>query len=736
MPPSPKRNILLFTLPWLCCTPLFAAEGDKEPISFTPLWDVSWKDDHKWVEAASRRPVLYERAPQSVVVLNDEDLNNTPAFDIAQRLRYEAGIDVYQSRHGQIDIGIRGFAGLNSPRTVALIDGRDFNFEFFATPFWVGALHPTDIVRAEIVKGPSSVTYGANAFGGVISLSDRDVGDFSELHTLTQIGSHGRFELDATALGPLGRLNGPGPLYFKFSAGISEREDFDGLRGLEPGTDFPRAVQNDEDSMISSRVSLLLGTKLSHDHQLEVEYYRLKLNEWDMIEDLAVGSNHIDLNQHTLGMRLIGPWGEARYLHKETDWFYSNSITTYNAASDYRYTQGIVNSKEDQFRFQSTKRLSDHHVSFGVDYLHWESNSPFWFKDANLNDKSTWRTVKTINRAAFIEDQWMPQNSNWTLSSAIRIDDHNIVGTNTSPRIAANYQINKDQFIRLSYSQGYRLPSPMEGYLDQYFYAISDDLDEETIKSINLGWFKKWEDEAEIGIDIFYNRTKDTPFFVPVDEAEIEANFTAWLIAADPTRAPGPFFIYENLDNPATLLGAELSTEKTFSDINTTAWLNITYQDFHYEDDIIYQSSGFPVASPTTFIFNQNLGDDINGPPDWKVSVGAHWESDRHPWQVSGAIRYVSSRKVFAFASSQWLTRDQASRSTLDSYTVFDLSIAYDWGYESDAKRMLKLSVMDLFDQTHTEIYEVTVDELIDSGENQHTNEVGRNVVLSFQWEL
>ena len=729
MPPLPVSKTLFFIS---MCGIGAQLSAQQEEVTFTPLWDVTWKDDHQWVEAANRRPVLIERAPQAVVVLNDEDLNNTPAFDIPQRLRYEAGIDVYQSRHGQIDIGIRGFAGLNSPRTVALIDGRDFNFEFFATPLWVGALHQTDIIRAEIVKGPSSVTYGANAFGGVISLQDREVGDFSELHTLVQMGSHGHYELDATSLGPLGHLNGPGPFYYKVSFGITEREDLDGLRGLEPGTEFPRARQNDEDNLISSRASFLLGTKLTHDHKLELEYYALDINKWDMIEDLAVGSNQLDLEQSTMGMRLIGPWGEARYLHTETDWFYSNSITTYNAASDYRYTQGYVESSQDQFRFQSTKRINDHHISFGIDYAHWTSFSPFWFKDALLNDDTTWKTVKTINRAAFIEDQWTPKESRWTINTAVRVDHHNIIGTNTSPRIAANYQIAEDQYARLSLSSGYRLPSPMEGYLDQYFYAISDDLEEETINSINVGWYKNWDEQATLSVDLFYNRTNNTPFFIPVDEAEAAANFAL----ATPTRAPGPFFVYENTDNPATLYGAELSSEYTFEEQNTTTWVNITYQDFAFEDDIVYQSDGFTAGPFTLFQFDQNLGDDINGPPDWKVSVGANWESDKQPWQVSVAARYVSEREVFAFASSQWLTRDQASRATLDDYLVFDASVAYNWGYEQDAKRLLKLSVMDLFDQAHTEIYEVTVDELIDSGENQHTNEVGRSVVLSFIWEL
>ncbi len=738
MTTAPRLSSLLI-LPFLCTAPSLQAED--APITFSPLWDVTWKDSHQWVEAVSRRRQSIFTAPQAVVVLNEEDLQNTPAPDIAQRLRYEAGIDVYQSRHGQIDIGIRGFAGLNSPRTVAMIDGREFNFDLFGTPLWVGALHPTDIIRAEIVKGPSSVTYGANAFGGVIALKDRDVGDFAELHTLAQVGNHGLFELDATAMGPLGQYNGPGPMYFKISAGSTRRDDFDGLRGFDPGTSFPRARQNDDENTVSDRAQMILGTKLAHDHFIEFEFYRLDIDKWDMIEDLAVGSNDMDIEQTTVGVRLIGPWGEARYLHTDTNEFYSNQITTYNPAADYRYTQGDLNTKQDQFRFQYNKEAGAHFISTGIDYLRWESLSNFWNKDALITDPNSFTTVTTHNRAAFIEDQWQP-NDTWTLTNALRVDNHNIVGTNVSPRVAANYKINDDQFMRLSYSSGYRLPSPLEGYLDQYFYDVSEDLEEETIQSVNLGWQTTWnEKKSHLSVDIFYNRSQDTPFFVPIDETEIENNWNDWLAAADPTRAPGPFFIYENIDNPATVYGIELSSEHAFHDEvgkKSNIWLNVTYQNFSFEDDIIYQSDGFDSnpGPPVAILgqFNQNLGDDINGPPDWKASLGANM--DRRGWHFSGALRFVSSREVFAFASSQWLTRDQASRDRLDANTFLDLAVGYNWGYESDLNRSLKLSIMDVFDNEHTEIYEVTVAELQDSGENQHTNEVGRTVVLSFNWEF
>ncbi|NRA37457.1 MAG: hypothetical protein HRU15_04910 [Planctomycetes bacterium] len=50
--------------------------------------------------------------------------------------------------------------------------------------------------------------------------------------------------------------------------------------------------------------------------------------------------------------------------------------------------------------------------------------------------------------------------------------------------------------------------------------------------------------------------------------------------------------------------------------------------------------------------------------------------------------------------------------------------------------RSLKLSVMNLFDTGHTEVYEPTIAQVQASKENQHTSQMGRSAVLTLQWDF
>ncbi|NRA38262.1 MAG: TonB-dependent receptor, partial [Planctomycetes bacterium] len=659
------------------------AQADKNEIAFVaaPLWDVTYKDDHKWVEAVSRRRQNIETAAQATVVLSHHDLNNTPAPDLIQRLRYEAGVDVYQSRHSQFDIGIRGLVGLNSPKIIAQIDGRDFDmFDITGVATWIGVLHPTDIVRTEIIKGPGSVTHGANAFGGVIAIKDRDVADFHELHTQAQIGSDGLFEVDATALGPMHLGSGDNPFYFKISAGATMRDDTDFLKGFDPGTPFTRAVQNSETDIDTVRYATLLGMKLPHEHTLELEYYDVEVKKWDWLEDFTVGTNNVTVEQQTAGIRLQAPWGEIRYLHYDNASTYSNQIYTYEWASDYRYNQGIIDSTSDLIRAHANHKFGNHFITGGMEFERWDSDSNFWHKDAIVSDPSTYANRTTYNRGVFTEDQWEP-NDRWTLSAGLRYDNHSIVGDNTSPRLGANYSIDDTQYVRATLSTGYRLPVPLEGYLDQYFYRIADDLDVEKVTSFSIGWQKHWYDgnkRHRIGVDLFYNRAKDPAFFVPLPGSEIEPDFLIWNAlspAQKRLKAPGPFFEYQNIDNPYTVYGTELTGAYYAHDMHTEFWTNITLQSFHYDENIIYQSDG--ILGGTVFQFYNDLGDDVNGPPKVKISAGSTWE--HKGWHSSAAMRYVGSRNVFSFAASSFLNQPDGlpAAGRQDAYTAFDVAIGY-----------------------------------------------------------
>ena len=110
------------------------------PLSTFSPDDVTILDEAVWVEAVSRRRQNIALAPAAVTVIDGDELWNTPAWTVPDRLRYESGIDVAQWRHGLFDVGLRGTSSLNAPRTVALIDGQSFRLEHLGVLLWNSAV--------------------------------------------------------------------------------------------------------------------------------------------------------------------------------------------------------------------------------------------------------------------------------------------------------------------------------------------------------------------------------------------------------------------------------------------------------------------------------------------------------------------------------------------------------------------------------------------------------------------
>lgn len=104
--------------------------------------------------------------PQKVEVLKKEVLQQAPANTMADVLKTKTNLDIVQYPGFSAAIGLRGFApksGLNS-YTLVLINGKPMGSSNIST------IDKDLVERVEIVKGPYSAIYGANAMGGVINI--------------------------------------------------------------------------------------------------------------------------------------------------------------------------------------------------------------------------------------------------------------------------------------------------------------------------------------------------------------------------------------------------------------------------------------------------------------------------------------------------------------------------------------------------------------------------------------
>lgn len=121
-------------------------------------------------------------APASISVINREEILTRPNVNLLDMLKYQEGIDIGTTRDktGQGSVSMRGLTG---EYTLYLIDGKRQNNhgDIYPNNFGGNAFGhlppPQAIERIEIIRGPASTLYGADALGGVINVITRKVTD-------------------------------------------------------------------------------------------------------------------------------------------------------------------------------------------------------------------------------------------------------------------------------------------------------------------------------------------------------------------------------------------------------------------------------------------------------------------------------------------------------------------------------------------------------------------------------
>ncbi|MDA3962682.1 MAG: TonB-dependent receptor, partial [Planctomycetota bacterium] len=364
---------------------------------------------------------------------------------------------------------------------------------------------------------------------------------------------------------------------------------------------------------------------------------------------------------------------------------------------------------------------------FGAEYEQWVSASNLWARDASYAERDTWQELTIRNIAGFAEHQW-DIDGEWSTTVGLRVDDHNIVGTNVSPRLALNRRIGTDHFARLSFSSGYRLPTAIELGIEEFFFRVDDEIEAEDIDSLDLSWQGK-VDDVGIRAGAFYNRTNGLLWFQPVAATDMQAAWIDWLVAGDNTQQPGPFFELQNLDNPNHGVGLELASDWKVNN-NITLWGNGTWQHYAFENEIRYQSDGFvdPYSGNTLFRFDETFPDDINAPPQWKFNAGVQFQTG--PIFATAIVRYVGDRTIFSFPNSQIQGSGPLAVQEVPAYAALDLAIGWMHQHADGRVSSIRIAIMDLANNRHYETYQASTDGLLLDDEVQFSAENGRKVAL------
>ena len=173
------------------------------------------------VVSASRFAQSPLDAPNSTTIVTAQDIRLSGITDIAELLRRAAGVDVMTLTPGDSEVSIRGLNQRLSNKVLVLVDGRSVFLDFIGATLWQALpVDVSDIQRIEIIRGPASSLYGADAFAGVINIITREPGDGRSQIT----GGLGTGESARTAVSLTGR--GATGFSYRFSGGYHREDNY------------------------------------------------------------------------------------------------------------------------------------------------------------------------------------------------------------------------------------------------------------------------------------------------------------------------------------------------------------------------------------------------------------------------------------------------------------------------------------------------------------------------------
>lgn len=123
------------------------------------------------VTTASKSEQSLKRVAATISIVTREDIRLSGARNLPDLLRQVPGIDSVVALASHSSLGIRGLEDPIEQLMTVLIDGRMIYDDFIGSAFFEALpISLEEIERIEVIRGPSSTLWGANAATGVINI--------------------------------------------------------------------------------------------------------------------------------------------------------------------------------------------------------------------------------------------------------------------------------------------------------------------------------------------------------------------------------------------------------------------------------------------------------------------------------------------------------------------------------------------------------------------------------------
>ncbi len=425
------------------------AAGDTTAVTKKVDWDVSFAETIT-VYSASRRQERIVDAPASISVFDEEDIERQAATgQIAKVVEFAPGVEVNQSGIFDINLNARGFNSSLNRRVQTIVDGREPSVPFLGSTEWGFLSNLQDMAVVELVRGPSSALYGANAFNGVLNLITKAPRDHQGGRIGLTAGELSTLKADFLWAGELGS-----DWYVKVGGSYNEGKDFS--RSRVGGTEYaglPTEVDNPNPDYDSTHLNLRL------DKYFGANLFTIEGGIYDAFGNTVVtGIGRVNIQDVERTWARVNLSGEHYNLLA-----YSNTRETPDQHALASGGRIFLDSENTKVEAQTNWDFNDGKVRLvaGASYKEEEIDT------ANSAGFQTlvFAPVKE-DYTAFFAQLDFDIGDNLKLVLAGRFDDSSLHDSQVSPKAALVWSINPKNTLRFSYNEAFQVPNYSEFFLD------------------------------------------------------------------------------------------------------------------------------------------------------------------------------------------------------------------------------------------------------------------------------
>ncbi len=481
------------------------------------------------VSAASRAPERIVEAPAAISVIEPQVLQNTSITGQAPlALATAPGVDVVQSGVNDFNINARGFNSSLNRRMLVLQDGRDLSIAFLGAQEWNGMVQPLeDLGRMEVVRGPGSALYGANAFSGVVNIVTPEAREVAGTKLTLAGGELETFRGDLRQAGVFG-----GDRFgYRFNIGYNRSDTYSRSRTLNDGTSLQQeyAPATDEPVGLTRELTPLNG-------QTTDPVTGAPLGDRSPLKN-AYGSGRLDYYLNN-GAVLSADGGAAR-VQNEVFVTGIGRVQVLEAIKPYARV-ALAADRYNVFAFWNSRTSLDPQIALSSgapleersDIFHVEGQQNWNFqqergrivygasyRNTRVNTSGTLMSLADDNRSdnyysgyGQVEYKLLPQ---LRVVGAARVDDGSLFKTQFSPKGALVFSPNESHSFRVSVNRAFQTPNysefflrapaaapttgpaTVEGGIETYYKQVAASLPPPALAGLNIDSSLSWNFSAQ-----------------------------------------------------------------------------------------------------------------------------------------------------------------------------------------------------------------------------------------------